>query len=99
MHRFLALPLLAACVATHAGPATERYAPAQLGVGREFLERAQAAAAGGDARLAGKLAWQAGLDARLAWRMTESAVMRADAAELGGDAAELIRRLATADVR
>lgn len=94
MHRFLALPLLAACVASHAGPATGRYAPAQLDFGREFLERAHAAAARGDARLAGQLAWQAGLDARLAWRMSESPAVRADAAELGGEATALIRSLA-----
>ena len=99
MHVFLALALLAMCVASHAGPATERYAPAQLNAGRELLERAHAAAARGDDRLAGKLAWQASLDARLAWRMSEAPALRADAAELGGEASELIRRLASADGR
>ncbi|HEX6157854.1 MAG TPA: hypothetical protein VFZ54_17645 [Burkholderiales bacterium] len=94
MARFICLALLAASAALRAEPATERYAPAQLGAGYALLERARGAAALGDAGLAGKLAWQASLDARLAWKMTESPVLRADAAALGGAAASLVRRMA-----
>jgi hypothetical protein len=89
-----ALLLVAAASATAAELATERYAPAQLAVASEFLERAREAAARGDSALAGKLAWQASLDARLAWGMTESEELRADAAEVGGAANELIEQLA-----
>jgi hypothetical protein len=92
--RWLPLLLLAGVASLHAEPATERYAPAQLRAGHDLLERARAAAARGDGGLAGRLAWQAGLDARLAWGMTESPQLRADAADLGGAAASLIHRLA-----
>lgn len=74
--------------------ATSRYAPVQLQVAQDFLERARAAATLGDLSLAGKFAWQARLDARLAWAMSESPALRADAAEVGGAAAALIERLA-----
>jgi len=90
----LAPLLFAAGVPLHAEPATERYAPAQLRMGYDLLERARTAAARGETGLAGQLAWQASLDARLAWGMTESPVLRAEAAELGGTANALIRRLA-----
>lgn len=101
MHRLLTtvFAVLASAAAVAAEPAAARYAPAQLAVGHQLLERAQAAAASGDARLAGRLAWQAGLDARLAWRMTESDDLRAEAAELGGAARALIRHLAADGVR
>jgi hypothetical protein len=101
MVRFLlvALALAAAGRAAGAELATERYAPAQLAVGQQMLERAQAAAARGDTRLAGRLAWQAGLDARLAWRMSESEALRSDAAELGGAARALIHDLAADNPR
>ena len=97
--RFLWLLLVAAAAPSHAEPATERYAPAQLAAGQEMFERAQAAAARGETRLAGRLAWQANLDARLAWRMTESEDLRGDAAELGGEASALIRHLAAEGTR
>jgi len=86
--------VLAGAPALYAEPATERYAPAQMRVAQDFLERAIAAAARGDSARAGKLAWQARLDARLAWAMTESGALRADAAEVGGAASRLIARLA-----
>jgi hypothetical protein len=85
----LLLPL-----AAHAELPTERYAPAQLFVAQGFLERARAAAESGDAGLAGKLAFQASLDARLAWGMTESAALRREAAQVGSAASALIHRLA-----
>jgi hypothetical protein len=78
----------------YAEPATERYAPAQLRVARELLESARAAAAAGDLARAGKLAWQASMDARLAWGMTESEHLRAEAAQVGGSASALVTRLA-----
>lgn len=74
--------------------ATERYAPAQISVAQDLLQRARAAAARGDESRAGKLAWQASLDARLAWGMTDSAELRADAARVGGEASALIADLA-----
>ena len=85
---------LAGAPAAHAELATERYAPAQIRMAQDVLERARAAAALGDVARAGKLAWQASLDARLAWAMTESAALRADAAEVGGAALTLTARLA-----
>jgi hypothetical protein len=73
---------------------TERYAPAQLSVARDFLERARAAAALGEAARAGKLAWQANFDARLAWGMTKSEDLRAECVSVGREAAALIHRIA-----
>jgi hypothetical protein len=90
----LALLLLMPAAASHGERATERYAPAQLRVAQDLLQRAHAAAALGNFPRAGKLAWQANLDARLAWAMTESERLRADAARIGGAAADLIARLA-----
>ena len=69
--------------------ATERYAPAQLDVARSLLENARAHAALGEFGRAEALARQASLDARLAWGMTESEHLRAEAARLGGAAAAL----------
>jgi hypothetical protein len=80
--------------AARADLATERYAPAQLFVAQDFLERARAAAERGEAGLAGKLAFQASLDARLAWGMTESAALRREATQVGRAAGALIHRLA-----
>jgi Domain of unknown function (DUF4398) len=90
---FLCLGLWLALGAAHAGPATERYAPVQLGVASKLLEQARAAAALGENARAGRLAWQASLDARLAWGMTDSEQLRAEAAELGGRANALVKRL------
>ena len=73
---------------------TERYAPAQLSVARDLLERARAAAALGETSQAGKLAWQANFDARLAWGMTTSDDLRAECVSVGREAAALVRRLA-----
>lgn len=89
----LALALLLAPPA-YADAATEQYAPVQLGVARDLLERARARAALGEVVLAARLAWQASFDARLAWGMTESQYLRAEAAEVGGAASTLLRQLA-----
>lgn len=90
----LALLLLTTAAPSHGERATERYAPAQLRVAQDLLERARAAAVLGDFSRAGRLAWQASLDARLAWAMTESEHLRAEAARIGGAAAKLIAGLA-----
>jgi hypothetical protein len=90
----LLAPLLIATASAWGELATARYAPVQLRVAQDFLDRARAAAILGDRSLAGQLAWQARLDARLAWAMSESPALRADAAEVGGAAAALIGRLA-----
>jgi|SRR5919109_4477985 hypothetical protein len=91
-----ALPLVffLLCVPARAELPTERYAPAQLRVAQDLLERARVAAARGDHALAGKLAWQASLDARITWAMTESEWLRAKAAQVGGAARMLVTRLA-----
>ena len=91
--RALALLLLLPAVCAADELATERYAPAQISVAQDLLQRARAAAARGEAGRAGKLAWQASLDARLAWGMTDSAELRADAARVGGEASALIADL------
>ena len=93
MRRVFFLVLFLAAVA-HAEAPTERYAPAQIGVARDFLERATAAALRGETERAGKLAWQAGLDARLAWNMTDSKHIRAEASRIAASAGLLVRRLA-----
>jgi hypothetical protein len=90
----VAILLLIAAPLSHGERATERYAPAQLRVAQDLLERARAAAVLGDFSRAGRLAWQASLDARLAWAMTESEQLRAEAARIGGAAAKLIAGLA-----
>jgi hypothetical protein len=79
--------------AAHADPATERYAPAQLYVAQDLLERARTAAERGHAERARLLAAQASFDARLAWGMTDSEALRADAARIGGAASALIAEL------
>jgi hypothetical protein len=73
---------------------TERYAPAQLGVARHFLERARAHAALGEHAQAGRFASQAAFDARLTWGMSDSPHLRAEAAEVGRAANALVTRLA-----
>ena len=80
-----------------AQPATERYAPAQIGMAQELLERAHAVARLGDRSRAGRLAWQASLDARLAWEMSESPALRAEAAALFAQAQRYVRYWASSD--
>lgn len=94
MRAALLVLFLLAPPAASAELATERYAAAQLSVARDLLARARAAAAQGDHALAGKLAWQASLDARITWAMTESQWLRAEAARVGGAARMLVTRLA-----
>ena len=96
MTRLLALLLagLSIMCSARAERATERYAAAQLRVAQAMLERAREAAALGETGRAGMLAWQADLDARLAWGMTDSPALRDEAAEIGGEARALITGLA-----
>jgi hypothetical protein len=94
MRAAVLLSLLVLSFSARAEPATERYASAQLRVAQEFLDRARTAVARGDHALAGRLAWQASLDARIAWSMTESEWLRAEAAQLAGAARMLVTRVA-----
>ena len=86
----LVLPLVLLVAAAHAERtaerATERYAPAQLFVARDLLERARAAAALEEFGAAATYAQQAAVDARLAWGMTEIPALRAEAEAILGDA-------------
>lgn len=93
MRTLLLAALLAAASPLQAELATERYAPAQLRVAQDLLERARARAALGEIEAASALARQAGFDARLAWGMSESEQLRAEAAEVGGQAGALVTRL------
>lgn len=87
----LLIPLGAA-----AEDATARYAPAQLEMARQSLERAREAMVMGQGSLAGELAWQASVDARLAWGMTDSWAVRAPAARIASEAARLVRQAVAA---
>jgi hypothetical protein len=93
MRAILLLLILVLPLPLRAELATERYAPAQLRVAQELLERARARAALGETGAASSLARQAGFDARLAWGMSESEALRAEAAEVGGAARALATRL------
>jgi hypothetical protein len=68
--------------ALHAEPATARYAPHQLEVGRGAMTRAEQLLRRGETAAARRLAAQAALDARLAWAMTDSAYLREQAVAL-----------------
>lgn len=94
MRVLMAASLLALhSVAVRAELATERYAPAQLRVAQDLLDRARARAALGELGTATTLARQARFDARLAWGMSESEQLRAEAAAVGGAASALVTRL------
>lgn len=74
--------------------ATARYAPDQLEMAQQSMQRAREALLMGDGSLAGQLAWQASVDARLAWAMSDAAAVRAPAAEIATEAARLVRQAA-----
>jgi hypothetical protein len=88
--------LVAGAQASAGDLATERYADEQLQVAREFLQRAHNAAQAGEHSLAGALAWQAALDARLAVGMTGSAEVRLGASAVASEAQRLVRGIASA---
>ena len=93
---FLWLVLCLVPVAALAGGAAERYAPLQLGVAREALQRARQLPAA-DRTLAAALARQASLDARLAWAMSDSRYLRKEAAGVFAESEQLLESLGTAD--
>lgn len=74
--------------------ATGRYAPAQLEMAQHSLERAREAMLMGEGSLAGELAWQASVDARLAWAMSDSPAVRSPAAAIAAEAARLVHQAA-----
>jgi hypothetical protein len=94
--RVLAVAALLAFLplAAHAERATERYAPAQLGVARDLLDQARAAASLQEYASAGKLAWQALVDARIAYGMTDAAALQGEAAAIAAQSSELTRQIA-----
>ena len=65
------------------------FAPGQLRLAERELQSAEEALARGDYDMARQLALQAGLDARIAYGMSDSAFLRRDAAELLEDSARL----------
>jgi hypothetical protein len=85
------LALHAACVLADE-PATGGYAGAQLGFAEEELARAHAAYASNDFTTGSRLASQAALDARLAWSMSDSAILRRAAVDVFGRAERLRAR-------
>jgi hypothetical protein len=85
------LALHGACVLADE-PATGGYAGAQLGYAEEQLARARAAYAAHDYTTGSRLASQAALDARLAWSMTGSTILRRAAADVFGRAERLRAR-------
>jgi len=87
--------LLALPASALAERATERYAPTQIFVAHDFLERARAAAGLNDYAEANIYARQAELDARIAWGMTDEPALRAQAEQILGEAAALAGKLTT----
>jgi hypothetical protein len=72
-----------------AEPPVAQFAGAQLSMAEAALEQAAVAMRAQDYALARRLAAQAGLDARLAWRMTASPAMRQAAVEVNRRAEQL----------
>ena len=85
----VALILLGACSVLRAEPPTAQFAGAQLRVAEAALDQARAALQARDYPAARQLAAQAGLDARLAWGMSESNVVRRAAVEVNRQAERL----------
>jgi hypothetical protein len=85
----VSLLLLGACTALRADPPAAQFAGAQLGMAEAALEQARAALQAHDYPRARQLAAQAGLDARLAWGMTDSAAVRRAAVEVNRQAERL----------
>ncbi|HEX6318091.1 MAG TPA: DUF4398 domain-containing protein [Burkholderiales bacterium] len=85
----LAAMVLLACGTARAEPPIAAFAPAQLRLAEDVLQRAEEALAQRDYELARRLAAQAGLDARLAYGMTDSAFLRRDAARVHERSARL----------
>jgi hypothetical protein len=86
------LLLVAAVCSTRADPAVAQFAGAQLDMAQAQLDQARAALRTHDYATARRLAALAGLDARLAWGMTESDALRRLAIEVGREAERLRSR-------
>ena len=94
-----AVPLLLCLlvpVTAAAQSATARYAPDQLEMAQQSMQRAREALLMGEGSLAGQLAWEASVDARLAWAMSDAADVRAPAAAIAAEAERLVRQAALA---
>ena len=89
MRWLLVLNLVFLAATAHAERATERYAPAQLSVAQDLLERARAAVALEQYTAAATYAQEAQVDARIAWGMTDAPALRAEAEKIHGAAAAL----------
>ena len=76
-----------------AEPVISAFAPGQLRQAEALLQQAQAAAEAGDYARARRLAAQAGLDARLAYGMSESPFLRRDATRVHEESTHLRGRL------
>ena len=85
------LPLLVFALPAHAEPATARYAPLQIQAARNALEGAKHMLRQGREAAARRLATQAATDARLAWAMTDSEYLRAQAAAIYAGSARIDR--------
>ncbi|HEX6266591.1 MAG TPA: DUF4398 domain-containing protein [Burkholderiales bacterium] len=80
---------LSFAMAASAQPATAQLAPAQLRLAESELQLAEEALAQRDYERARQLAAQAGLDARIAYGMTDSAFLRREAAQVHEQSARL----------
>jgi hypothetical protein len=90
MRRGLILVLMALACGTASGESPiAGFAPAQLRLAESELQRAREALAQGDYERAQQLAAQAGLDARLAYGMSDSQFLRRDARQLHEQSARL----------
>ena len=88
----LLLGLLGACATVNAEPPAAQFAGGQLDMAEAALEQARAALETHDYAMVQRLAAQAGLDARLAWGMTDSDTVRRAAIEVNRQAERLRSR-------
>lgn len=88
----LLLGLLGACATLNAEPPAAQFAAGQLDMAEAALEQARAALETHDYAMVQRLAAQAGLDARLAWGMTDSHAVRSAAIEVNRQAERLRSR-------
>jgi hypothetical protein len=88
-----------AAEAAGAEPVISAFAPGQLRHAEALLQQAQAAAEEGEYALARQLAAQAGLDARLAYGMSDSPFLRRDATRVHEESAHLREALPAASRR
>lgn len=77
------------CGTAAAGAGVAGFASGQLRMAENMLQQAQAAFAAHDYERARRLATQAGLDARLAYGMSDSQFLRRDAREIHEQSARL----------